>query len=501
MIAKVLAFIAWCTKGTNLLTLIMALYIVNQWLQPVMASMADRIFEVYSGLRLRFNLFWDGYRPGNPGWTFATNTHRLAYQVHHAWANNMSPPEILGYLVCAYYAAHYVVILCMFVRKQLAFLYSRIQSDVLLDFAEKMRPGSMLEPATNSPKFQVEVWVRTDKTGFYKSGQAFCTKFGFFTAYHVVEDAVEVKLVNRVDSQTYELIIPASRFQQVESDVALLTVTSNEIGVLQTPQCKLMDLGLMARSGLFVRVQAYGSQTMGLLEPSEAFGLCSYKGSTIKGFSGSPYYCGNNVFGMHIGGSSENLGFEAAYLYMLGKRNSEDTEDYLLKELERDEDFVWQRSPYDPDEARVKLGGKYYNVDMSTIKKMEKMKTGRRAPVYDPDYEEEGLSEASDAETEDSLPLAPRGGLQYDDSKNLIAPQQSSAPAGVSGTPTTPQDTVPQSALKALNGITLESRKRLAKSILDGRELTPALLRDLSISTSVSSKSKRRSAYRQKKKN
>lgn len=146
-------------------------------------------------------------------------------------------------------------------------------------------------------------------------------------------------------------------------------------------------------------------------------------GSTIRGFSGAPYYLNKTIFGMHLGGSVENLGYEGAYLLSVLRpsktivRKQESSDDWLIEQAERNLRFDYERSPYDPDEYRVKMNGRYHLVDSEVLDAMLSRSKGRNAKrdlVI-------GL-ENIPIPKEDDLPLAPRGALDYSQGNLMRAP-------------------------------------------------------------------------------
>lgn len=356
------------------------------------------------------------------------------------------------------------------------YFYSRYQKhfgDSRSFQEEKMMEGSKLEPAAKAPSFQLDVYTRTDSTSFLRKGQAFNTKFGVFTAFHVIEDADAILL----KTSEGQLEIAASRFQRLEGDVALLALTPRETQQLQVSQAKLQACDIPPRSGLLVQVQSFGFRTMGLLEPTTSFGMCKYTGSTIKGFSGSPYYVGKNIYGMHIGCGNHNMGLEAAYLYMLAKTSLEDTEDWLMDEIQNaGQEYTWQRSPYDPDEARVKMGNKYYNVDMDLVRRLDNFKANRR-DYAQPKYEPETVAKVED------LPLAPRSALSYDDSKNLMSPVGASYVDVQENGEKTARVPVPKPRRLSVTSVDSGYQKPSASCPTTGQMSTPAQPRDHSPST------------------
>lgn len=98
-------------------------------------------------------------------------------------------------------------------------------------------------------------------------------------------------------------------------------------------------------SSLPVRVTGLGRQTTGLLSHGSAFGVVVYTGSTIRGFSGAPYFENSRVFGIHTSGCSakmENYGVSAVVieasiclaLFGLGVQK-EDSEEYEAERIAR----------------------------------------------------------------------------------------------------------------------------------------------------------------------
>lgn len=394
--------------------------------------------------------------------------------------------ELFAYVILSALGLIIAVFLLKAIVKSLMKLYVKMQVYDLDGFSEKVRVGSVLENSMQEPAFQAEVWVRR-KGPYVKSGQGFLTNFGFFTAYHVVEDVESVMLVkgsNKVE-------ITPDLFVQLEGDVALYKMTQQVACKLGLSQSKLYPIETPHKAGLVVRVHAFGQRTMGVLRPDEGFGLVVYEGSTIKGFSGAPYHVGRMVYGMHMGGSTVNLGLAGAYLHMLAKYELEDTDDYLQQQIMNEgKEFVWQRSPYDPDEARVRIEGKYYQTDMDFIRRMEQKVKGKQVSYKRPDYEEEALSEVSD----ESLPLAPRGAMSYPDSKNLL--EAPAVNAGASGK-LEGRVGVPKGILNHLREIDLESREALVSYLMDGQPVTRVQQNEVSGSTRKNSRNRKRKLKKQ----
>lgn len=338
-----------------------------------------------------------------------------------------------------------------------------------IDFSpERMVMGSEFEKASTRPPFQAEIFVSKGEE-FYMAGQGFMTEGWFITANHVIEGASQVRIKTELDT----LELPRKRFEEIEGDVAFLKLSNEEASRLGLRRAKLMGHGVRSNSGLFVKCQAFQKSSMGMLENHPAFGWVSYHGSTVKGFSGAPYFVGNTVFGMHVGGLKTNIGYDAAYLRMLVLSRLEDSEEWLIKQAMKGKKFKYERNPYDPDEYRVEMDGNYYTVSSEGLARMQKrtMK-GRGGKVQFVNYtgtikpEEVRLQEddwiqeedkdrygktkvgrsferkskgkgfvyearsgdsssesiSSEEESDDSVPLAPRGAFDFDDSENLMRP-------------------------------------------------------------------------------
>lgn len=433
VLAVLFAVLKWLLSGPNFLVASALALLVYVQIRDYYNAVSHFVRSSYEALMLRIALLRQGYMPSNVVWSASTALQRWSYE----WSfippvdtrEHMSIIEMIGWLVLVFAALK--VLICGFkvIRLTFWYVYSRLQvffkvSRFSDGFAEKMMPGSFLESVKALPSFQGEIWVRTSDSSFYKAGQCFLTKYGLLTAYHVVEDAYEVRIVR--DDLSIE--VSAEKFQQLEGDVGIYKLTDVQAARLHMTRAKLNTVSIPAKAGLVVRVQAFGNKSMGLLESDENFGISVYKGSTVKGFSGAPYCVGKTVYGMHLGGATTNLGFEAAYLAMLCHSFNEDTEDFLMNMIENGKEYRWQRSPYDPDEIRVNVDGRYFTASTDLIGRLSSGKRKKEVDIYQADYEQENLTKAED------LPMAPRGFAQYDDSEETTSKNLTTAPASAGAT-------------------------------------------------------------------
>lgn len=211
-----------------------------------------------------------------------------------------------------------------------------------------------------APKFLARVFVKLSHDGEWTlAGTGFNTEYGFLTAYHVVAEAVAV----RVASLSHSLEMEAGVFRHVESlgDVAVCSA----IPFLR--HGRLNTVPVSEASSEMVMIHNGEIASVGPLKGMDSFGMVSYLGSTTAGFSGAPYYMGNLIYGMHLGASSVNLGYEAGYLSLLMKK--EESEDYYLDKIRNGEFVQWRRSPGDPDEVEIKTRKGYYVLDRAAFEK------------------------------------------------------------------------------------------------------------------------------------
>lgn len=224
-----------------------------------------------------------------------------------------------------------------------------------------------------------------------------------------------------------EVFLERGDFYFLDGDLALYKISQKQTQKLGLRKAKLSPVAIGHNSGLMAQVVAFGYRSFGFLNCFEQFGYCCYGGSTLKGFSGAPYYLNKIVYGMHLGGSNDNLGYESAYLRSVLRpsktivKTHEGSDDWLLEQAEKGKEFTYERSPYDPDEYRIKLHGRYHMVDTETLHLMQARAEAKPRAEIAYDFESKPVED---------LPLCPRGALNFKDSGNLMR-----APAVVAGAP------------------------------------------------------------------
>jgi hypothetical protein len=218
-----------------------------------------------------------------------------------------------------------------------------------------MMPGSELQNMKR-PNFQVLLSAKIDKV-IHQIGCGFLTGNSLCTANHVL--SVEEMFVQGPNGVA---VIPSSRFKLLDADVAVATLSPVEISSLGLVSAKLPANSIEAHTGVFASVVSATTGSLGFLEPNRNTGFVTYTGSTLSGFSGAPYFVGRTVFGMHVGGSTQNVGYDGAFLRMLLEKKHESSEDIMFS-MAKNQKLSFERSPFDPDEYRVKIKGQYFTVD------------------------------------------------------------------------------------------------------------------------------------------
>lgn len=259
--------------------------------------------------------------------------------------------------------------------------------------AERMVKGSDLCNSV-SPKFQVDVYVsRAGDPKLYYAGVAFRTQNRLVTAMHVVSDANEIVVKN--PQTEVVLTISPEAFVETHVDVTWAELSDVDWSKLGTAAARL---ALTVPQQQWVQIIAQSKSTFGHLEEVDAMGMVKYTGSTISGFSGSPYHVNKLVYGIHVGaGTVDNFGFSASFLAALIRRYSkvgpvihdEDSAEYLMGQFERFgmDSFQYEISPVDRDAYTIKVGGSYHNVDNEVFDRLLTRYNGRRTRGMQ--YEEE----------------------------------------------------------------------------------------------------------------
>lgn len=404
-------------------------------------------------------------------------------------------------------------------------LNDEIRNARLEAVAERMVPGSTFEEKATMPKFQVEVWVRANgDSQFYYRGAGFRIGDKCHTASHVLMDAAVIRIKPCVGDAYVDL--KPEHFVDTACDVTWATLTDRAWTKLAVSQAKL---ACGVSHGIWLKVSALAKSSFGLLTDYVAMGMVEYSGSTLKGFSGAPYHMNKIVYGMHVGSDPKNVGFSASYISMLHRAHNkpvlapEDSADYLMGQMERhqEDEFIYERSPVNPDEYRIRVAGQYHIVDSEVFGQLTRTRrargmTQRSYECEDARTEAHFLGQRHPQEVEE-LPLPPADLNQMPRPQQLppmSIPQfpESALPPQARNPPVTSQltadafesqlvgrlvDQVVAQVQSALRQPTVESasRSRTSNSDTTGPRRTPAQPRNPSATTSANSNRQNRVSH------
>lgn len=249
-------------------------------------------------------------------------------------------------------------------KRGASYVCNELSADLLPPCVESFRQGSEYFSGA-LPKHQVQIAIKN--LGKYTiSGQGFRFRNLLITARHVIEDHPSIRLLSAkgdIDVSTDDVVV-------FNEDLALLNLSSSQWSVLGISSCTLPKAALSTP----VSVSVSGpdnKKSMGLLETSKTFGFVEYHGSTSAGFSGAPYGVGNCVMGMHLGAGTSNFGIDANFILALvtSQSNLESSDSWaiaeILKMAKQNRKVFAHQSPFNPEEVKVKVNGRYFVFDMN----------------------------------------------------------------------------------------------------------------------------------------
>lgn len=201
-----------------------------------------------------------------------------------------------------------------FAQKRLLDAKNRIENQLESHFQ-----GSVPVPVRTLPTFIAEIVV-VEKVGEEEidvhAGVCFRHKELLLTSTHVLSAAGNFQrtMVKWVDARDGTVFKSEVNFYHLGYDLsAAMCPLGWPMG-----SCKLLGV-----SRYQIACATNGTDfTMGRLEHDDAdeFGMIAYKGTTHFGWSGSPYYVHNTVYGMHTTGGKVNFGLEGSFIKTLLKR-------------------------------------------------------------------------------------------------------------------------------------------------------------------------------------
>lgn len=188
----------------------------------------------------------------------------------------------------------------------------------------------------------------------------------FLTAAHVLPAEGDIMLRSANDEKK-EYKMGVRKWTLMEDyDVAYFRPPQKMTTTLGLRKAKVMKNTL--KQSVVVSVYGRDKTSCGPLKTMEKTIYLMYEGSSVGGFSGSPYMSGKTVCGLHIGSSKENgMGIDAAFLSMKLRRNLrlESSEDFIYDEIHKamneDRELDWR--DYGLDDVVVTVRGKDYFFD------------------------------------------------------------------------------------------------------------------------------------------
>lgn len=312
-----------------------------------------------------------------------------------------------------------VLLFCLVISISVYIICKRLRPayEALTVTQESYRQGSEFF-AAKTPKAIVRVHDAENNTplghGSFAKHPVIKTQVVFLTAKHVVDNADTISLRNGNVSMSFTSVSMMDLGHDIVAMILPFAQVQSIFGLKKTDLFTLRAESVLSPAG--VSAHADGQSSLGTVRMGSGFGTLAYTGSTLPGFSGTPYYAGNIVYGVHTGSSAAtNIGVDSslimarlrAELKRKGvQEESDDTSSYLYDQIKKDlnqgKDVTWQY--YGGDQYEVRLKGRYY-------------------VLYNDDMQALGLIESNRPRTTSSLQRIVResdssAALSYDDSEN-----------------------------------------------------------------------------------
>lgn len=254
------------------------------------------------------------------------------------------------------------------------------------------------------PDFIGEVWVKFSRFGPSKR-EATIFRVGeyLYTADHVFRgvDRAWVKFNGKF------LELDLSTGQQIDTDIRRFPY--QPLSALQ------MGAGKFSKTfcSQIVNVHNGDVTSMGKVTLGDSVGMVDYDGSTLPSFSGSPYYLGRTVFGVHVGSGMLNVGVDGSMLNSLisyyrpeSDSFTTDYQEQLADEFRKHKGQVQYRRTAN-DYYVVKVGGKYYTYGEEEFEAAQEQYEIEATHSTYPRYKGESVSAAQLAELSVDLDVKP----------------------------------------------------------------------------------------------
>lgn len=231
------------------------------------------------------------------------------------------------------------------------------------------------------PDFIGEVWTLVSGT-WMRRGTFFRVGPKIFTAGHVIAGVDRVRLHYR--GQVREVTGEWSSY-----DLDMVATEYEPFADWQMGAGKFVKT--FAPS--YVAVHNGQMQSYGRLSLGQQVGFVEFDGSTSAGFSGSPYFAGRRIFGMHTGCGVKNVGLDGAFMLVLTTSitslealGDELTDPKALLEAAREQGELEYRYMAN-DNVSVRVGGRYYYMSEDDFERVGRTRASKRTPYakYEPE--------------------------------------------------------------------------------------------------------------------
>lgn len=268
---------------------------------------------------------------------------------------------------------------------------------------EGVRASSALVTSA-APDFLAEVWVKFSRfVPAKREGTIFRVGQYLYTAAHVLQGAERAWIKYGKKFMELDLSNP----QLVDTDVRRFSY--EPVSALQMGAGKFVK----SFSTQIVNVHNGDSGSMGKLSLHDTVGMVEYDGSTLPSFSGSPYFLGRTIFGLHVGCGMLNVGVDGSLLNHLATNYrpeadyvTTDYQDQLANEFRKNKGAVrYRRTGNDFVVVQVGSGFITYSEEEFDAAR-EQYDIEARYHSY-PKYKGESVSAAELAELNVSLDTKP----------------------------------------------------------------------------------------------
>lgn len=231
---------------------------------------------------------------------------------------------------------------------------------------ESVRSGSTQLPLT-PPDFQADVGYFEGST-WIPVGQ--CVRFAndvVVSADHVLADHPGREKF--IKGRQGAISIQDRNIIQLAADLSAIKLSPTDVSTIGV---KAATIGFVPDRGIMCQI--VGSDRLGtaavLHNDPKIFGRLVYAGTTVKGYSGSAYYDGKKLLGIHNMGGAINGGWSASYAWMKIKQEfglvEEDSEEFLENEY-----AVGKKIRFNDfgslDEIEVYVDGRYHIMQKKSL--------------------------------------------------------------------------------------------------------------------------------------